>query len=311
MKKKTLGRGLSALLGEDTNLDSTQIEQQKIERYLEIDIDKILPNPNQARIYFDQEKLNELAKSIQSVGIIEPIVVTPNFDSTQNNKKYHLVAGERRFRAAQIAKLDKLPAIIQKDTSNDNLIELMLIENIQRENLSPIEEAMTYRTIIDRKKITQEVLSEIIGKSRSHIANLIRILKLSISVQDSINKGLISLGHAKLLLNYDEKEQSIIAKEIINKNLSVRELEKRTQNIHKKQKPKPTSKHKNNSIQEPHIDFIENKLRELLQTKIKISHQENKKKENKIEIFYYGNDGLESILDKIGISLQEIFENND
>ncbi|MEK6734500.1 MAG: ParB/RepB/Spo0J family partition protein, partial [Pseudomonadota bacterium] len=210
MKTKGLGRGLSALIGE--NLDNSEDGQ-----ILHLETFKIIPNPNQPRSIFNKDSLDELTSSIAKNGVLQPILVREVED-----KKYQIIAGERRWRATMSLGLAHIPAIV-KDLSNNEVLEIALIENIQRENLTPIEEAESYKKLIDQHRYTQDKLAEIVSKSRSHIANLLRLLHLPNSVKKLLNDGLISVGHAKLLVNKNNAEElaSIIAKN----NLNVRETE--------------------------------------------------------------------------------------
>jgi len=208
---KRLGKGLSALLGE--NQDFSQSNKNSIES---IHIDSIFPNPKQPRNIFDKEKLNELAQSIKQVGIIEPVLVY------KDNNKYILIAGERRWRAAKISGYSHIPAIVKSvDSIENNVFELMLIENIQREDLTPIEEAVCLSQILETKKLTHEQLAQIIGKSRSHVTNSLRILKLPAEIQNAINNKTISTGHAKILAGLDSTEQMSAFKKLLNEKSSV------------------------------------------------------------------------------------------
>jgi ParB family chromosome partitioning protein len=211
MSRKALGRGLSALF--------TQINQIESE-LIELSLDLIDPTPTQPRQVFKEDRLEELAQSIKTNGVIQPIIVR------RSGTRYQIVAGERRWRAAQRAGLDKLPCVI-KDIPEANILELSLIENIQREELNPIEEANAYRKLIERLNVTQEELAQRLGKDRSSIANLLRLLKLPEDIQAMVEDGHLSMGHARALLPIEsEEQQTRLAKEIISKALSVRETER-------------------------------------------------------------------------------------
>ncbi len=212
MKSKGLGRGLSSLMGE-----SMKIEEINNEGLSYIFIENIIPNPRQPRVTFNSVELEELEDSIRQNGVLQPILIKPIGDN-----KYQIIAGERRWRASKMLGLADIPAII-KNISEREMLELALIENIQRENLSALEEAESYRKLIDDYLYTQEKMAEIVSKSRSHIANLLRLLGLPMKVKQYLNDGLISLGHAKLLINNDKSEELVDI--IVNNNLNVRETE--------------------------------------------------------------------------------------
>ena len=211
MSRKALGRGLSALF--------TQINQIESE-LIELSLDLIDPTPTQPRQVFNEDRLDELAQSIKTNGIIQPIIVR------RNGERYQIVAGERRWRAAQKAGLHKVPAVI-KDIPEANILELSLIENIQREELNPIEEANAYKRLIERLNVTQEDLAHRLGKDRSSIANLLRLLKLPEEIQAMVEDGQLSMGHARALLSIEtEEKQTRVARDIISRGLSVRETER-------------------------------------------------------------------------------------
>lgn len=218
MAKRALGRGIGAIL-EDVEEAYRQGISDSSEYIKEIEISKILPNPFQPRTHFDQDALKELSESISHHGLLQPIVVVEKDDD------YMLIAGERRLRASKMAGFDTIKAIVA-DIESKNLRELALIENIQRENLNPIELANAYKELISEYKITQEELSDIIHKSRTQITNTIRLLSLSERTKAYISEGKISQGHAKILVGLSEKEQKLIVDTIIGQKLSVRETEK-------------------------------------------------------------------------------------
>jgi ParB family chromosome partitioning protein len=225
-KKSSLGRGLASILGNSSSdITSKPTIDIKTETHVsgithEILISQIVTNPFQPRIEFDQEKLNELAVSIEQLGIIQPITVRE-----MGYDKFQLISGERRFRASQIAGLDKIPAFV-RIANDQEMLEMALVENIQRENLNPIEVALSYQRLIDEIKLTQEQCSERVGKNRSTVTNFLRLLKLPEVIQKGLSEGRISNGHAKALLAIkDEKSQINLFHDTVANGYSVRELE--------------------------------------------------------------------------------------
>ena len=282
MARQSLGRGLSALLGEDkTTAASADAE---------IDIDLIDPNPQQPRTRFAESSLEELAQSIRANGVVQPIVVRPK------GQRYEIVAGERRWRAAQKADLRRIPAVV-KEVSDDKLLELALVENIQRQELNPIEEAKAYRKLIDNIGLTQEMVAERVGKSRTIVTTAMRLLKLPGEIQKSLEEGKLSAGHGRaLLMTEDPKIQNSIARAIIEKGLSVRETEQAV-----KKGGAPTLKTANKSVTrivDPNVKVAETKLMRTLSTNVKILPAK-KGKGGKIEIEYYGVDDLNRIYEVI------------
>jgi len=277
MSKRALGKGLDALIT-DSFLEET-VEGNVIN----IPINNILPNKYQPRKTFNSEGIEELANSIKENGFIQPIVVR------KSDSKYELIVGERRLKAAKLLGLKEVPAFT-KDYADDKLLELALIENVQREDLNPIEEAHAYKMILERDMITQEKLSKKIGKSRSYIANIIRLLELPIRIQDYVSRGTISVGQAKaiLSLNGRDKQEDIVNK-IINERLSVRDVEKIAK---EKNVPRGTKLKKRN----PFIEEIEEKLRYKLGTKVVIDYRNGK---GSIKVEFYSNDDLERIVEEI------------
>lgn len=271
---KRLGKGLDALLG---NIDDSTDE------VLMIPIKECRTNPYQPRKTFDADALEELKVSILEYGIIQPLIVRKSI------KGYEIVAGERRFRAAKLAGLDEVPAIV-KDYDDAKMMEIALLENLQREDLTVIEEALAYKSLIEELKLTQEELSEKIGKSRSHIANTMRLLTLPDNVISFINNGQLSMGHARALLGLKNKDDlNQIVKKIIKEQLNVRQVEQLVANLNEK-KPKKKRKTQKKDI------FIlrqEEILREHLGTNVKIEKNKNK---GKIEIEFYTDDELEKLI---------------
>ncbi|MGO1712054.1 MAG: ParB/RepB/Spo0J family partition protein [Senegalia sp. (in: firmicutes)] len=281
-KKRGLGKGLSALIPDDPN---EEIETDKgIEKVENIKISDIKPNRNQPRKDFNDETIKELALSIEKVGLIQPIIVV------KTKTGYEIIAGERRFRAVQKLGLETISAIIREDNQKKSA-EIALIENIQREDLNIIEEAYAYESILNKNDITQEQLADILGKSRSNITNVMRLLKLSKKVQNMIKGGLLSNGHARALLSLEEKEKQYkIAQIIIEKKLSVRETEKLISEVNgTNTKEKKIKKQK-----DPLIVEIEENLRKTLGTKVNINKG---RKKGKIEIEYYNDDDLDRIIE--------------
>ena len=297
--KKTLGKGLSAIFGEDLNDQKTKDvivgnKKEALDTYvLEIEIGKIKPNKNQPRVFFEEEKLNELAESIRSVGIIEPIIVSKEDDG----EDYEIIAGERRWRAAQIAELEKIPCLV-KGSLGENLLEIMLIENIQREDLTPIEEARSYEEILRKKKITQEKLASVLGKTRTYITNITRLLKLPKDVVDLVNRKTLSVGHAKMLVGLSEETIFKMLKQIQEENLSVRKLEEILRNNVADKTITPSSNRSTSSKggkkeEDIFLNEFAMKIQDFLKTKVKISPIN--KKVGKIEIEYYNYEQLEDI----------------
>lgn len=282
--KRGLGKGLSALIPE------TEEKEEKENNSIEISIKEIHPNQYQPRKEFDQEKLKELAASIQEHGIIQPIVVT------STKKGYQIIIGERRWRAAHICGLKTIPAIV-KEFSEQEIMEIALIENLQREDLNAIEEANAYRQLIDEFSLTQDDLAIRLGKSRSLIANTLRLLTLSKNIQQFIKDNKLSPGHGRALLSMENNEtRNLLAKKVIEEKLSVRELEKLTKDLKNKNQGKNKRKQKQKSIKSPIILELEENLQKTLGTKVNIT---NKSKRGKIEIEYYSNEDLERILEII------------
>ena len=280
-KKSALGKGLGALIPEGAE-DEKIIKSDK-EQTNEVDINSITPNEKQPRKNFDEEKLMQLAKSIKENGLIQPILVT------KENDFYTIVAGERRWRAAKLAGLKKIPIICKKLTEKE-VMELSLIENLQREDLNPIEEALAYKRLADEFKLTQEEISNKVGKSRPVITNSLRLLNLDERVKNYLIDGTISEGHGRVLAGIEKKEiQYEIAKRIIDEGLNVRQTEKITQKAPQKRETDKNEKEKNIYIKD-----IENKFKNLLGTKVTIS---NGRKKGKIEIEYYSEDDLQRIID--------------
>ena len=295
-KKFGLGKGLNALIPEDTilstldtKLEKTDDDRDKDKGSISIDINLIKSNEEQPRRSFDDEKILELAESIKSNGIIQPLVLK------KVNNEYIIVAGERRWRAAKLIGLKEVPAIIMNLTEKQ-ILEISLIENIQREDLNSIEEALAYKRLINDFNLTQEELSKRIGKSRVTITNTLRLLNLSEDVQQYIIEGVISEGHGRALLGItDSKVQCELAQSVIDDKLSVRELEV----LIRKLKTSPTrSKSKSSNEINPYYKDVTYKLENYFGTKVNITNKNNK---GKIEIEYYSEEDLQRILEIINL----------
>jgi ParB family chromosome partitioning protein len=276
MEKKALGRGISALIPEK--------ETQKEEKILFLNTEQIRPNPHQPREDFGEQTLQELIQSIKEKGIIQPVLVRRKADA------YELIAGERRWRAACQLNLAQIPAIV-KEVEDEESLELALIENVQREDLNPVEEARAYQFLINKFQMTQEKLAQIVGKSRVSITNTLRLLKLPQEIQKEIKRGRISFAHGRLLLEIDDvNEQRLMGQQILSNSLSVRELEnlirkyKHTRLRHKKKVRRPPS----------YIVFIQEELQHILGTKVQINQG---RKRGFIQIEFYSQQDLERILE--------------
>jgi ParB family chromosome partitioning protein len=280
MTRQSLGRGLSALLGEDKSAASDA----------EIDIDLIDPNPQQPRTRFAEGDLEELTQSIRANGVVQPIVVR------RKGSRYEIVAGERRWRASQKAELRRIPAVV-KEVSDDKLLELALVENIQRQELNPIEEAKAYRKLIDSIGLTQEMVAERVGKSRTIVTTAMRLLKLPDEIQQNLELGKLSAGHGRALLMTDDiNTQKSVAKAIINKGLSVREAEQAVRNAGVGSQ-RVVNKTFNRTI-DPNTKVAETKLMRRLSTNVKILPG-RKGTGGKIEIEYYTTSDLDRIYEVI------------
>ena len=282
MARKGLGTGLDSFFGDN---DIAEITAPSAESgTTELLTTEIEPNKNQPRKTFDKEKIEALASSIREQGIIQPIVVTP-----QKNGRYMIVAGERRWRAAKKAGLKKVPVVV-KEYTQEEIAQIALVENLQREDLNPIEEALGYRSLLEEYSLTQEAVSTITGKSRSAVANSIRLLSLDKDEQILLLDGKITSGHARALLSIEDKSiRKALAERIVGENLNVRQAEAAAKAM---QKQRSVTKKKNPAVM-AEILRLEESLASSLGTKVKISHT---KKKGKIEIEYYGNEDLERIL---------------
>jgi len=284
MARQVLGRGLSALLGEETTKSSG-------EELLELDLDLIETNSEQPRTRFTEENLEELTQSIRANGIVQPIIVR------RKGSRYQIVAGERRWRAAQRAGLQKVPAVV-KDVSDEKLLELALIENIQRHDLNPIEEARAYKNLINTVGLTQEMVAERVGKNRTVITTSLRLLKLPDEVQKLIEEEKISAGHGRALLMIDDSEtQKRVARTVMEMALSVRETEKSVKRLSRGE-PQTTGNKVVTSKNDANVKAAETKLRRYLGTNVQII-PDGKGTGGKIEIEYYGEIDLDRIFNSI------------
>ncbi|NLC65914.1 MAG: ParB/RepB/Spo0J family partition protein [Clostridium sp.] len=273
-KKYGLGKGLNVLIPDDDSVNK-------------ISINSIKPNKKQARKHFDEDELISLSNSIKEHGLIQPIVVKPD------KNDYIIIAGERRWRASKKAGIKEIPAIIM-NVSDKKVLELSLIENIQREDLNPIEEAAAYKDLLEDFDITQEELSKRISKSRSSITNTMRLLSLDSRVQDFIIERKLTEGHGRAILSEKSlSKQYEVALEVIKRRLSVRETEKLLSNSNKDKENKKKDK------TDPYIKDIEDRLARSIGTKVRVKHKNNNK--GKIEIEYYSNEELNRLLEYLRI----------
>ncbi len=292
VKKKGLGKGLDSLIPENKQTKVSRAEEPISNGKLEtgeqmMKINDVEPNREQPRKKFEEDALLELSDSIKQFGIIQPLVVQKRKDY------YEIIAGERRWRAAKMAGLKEVPVIVKNYTAQE-IVEISLIENIQRENLNPIEEAMAFKRLLEEFNLKQDEVAERVSKSRTAVTNSMRLLKLDERVQQMIIDDMISTGHARPLLALDDKEQQYeIANRIFDEKLSVRETEKLIKELKNPKAPKEKKKPDNSFI----YDDLANKMKEVMGTKVSISSKGNGK--GKIEIEYYSDMELERMFDMI------------
>ena len=307
-KKMGLGRGLNTLIPKAPIVDEEDVEQVKKkvsrsskskkkaepEKELTLPIDKIEPNPDQPRNQFDEDTLQELSDSIKQYGMLQPILVTPKDDFYQDrNSYYEIIAGERRWRAAKLAGLNEVPVMIRKYNENE-VVEIALIENIQRDNLNPIEEAMAYKRLMEEFQLKQDEVAGKVSKSRAAITNSLRLLKLDPRVQKMLEEEMISTGHARALLAITNKDQQYeIAQKVFDEKLSVRDIEKLVKDLKKIKKNKKEEK----DVHDILYTQLEESMKQILGSKVTIKNKKNNK--GKIEIEYYSQDELERIVDMI------------
>ncbi len=286
-KKRALGIGLEQLFNNE-NLDLQNFEKQVYEttdkeEIIEVNISELRPNPYQPRKVFDKEALADLALSIKEHGVFQPIIIKKSI------KGYEIIAGERRVRASKLAGLDKVPAII-RNLNDEQMMEIALLENLQRENLSAIEEAKAYKSMIDNLHLTQEQLSAKVGKSRSHVTNILGLLRLPNEVQDMVVEKKLSMGHARVLSKLESDKKIIeMAHEIVDKKIPVRNVEEKSQETEKKVK---NVRRRIPSRSE--FAHIEEALKDKLDTKVKI-------KDNKLQISFTNVADLNRILEIINL----------
>ena len=286
VKRRSLGRGLSALIPKGTSLD-TPAERQ-------VPISAIHPNPRQPRRYFNEAKIAELSESIRNQGILQPLVVR------KIPQGYELILGERRFRAAQRARLERVPVIV-KEVSDAESLEMALVENIQREELTPIEEALAYRQLMEEFHLTQEQVAQRVGKSRPVVTNLLRVLNLPEEIKEQVDSGALTVGHARALLALNMPEQQLeMARRIMADHLSVRATETLVSqaNIIEEPPVEPSAPEKSTLIQrtDVYLKAVEEDLTRTLGTKVRLS---SRKKGGKIEIEYYSNEELEGLVQRL------------
>lgn len=276
MNRKALGRGLGALLSSDSTLDLGAEPS-------EVDLESIVPGPMQPRTHFDEASLESLADSIRTHGIVQPLLVR------RRDGGYELIAGERRWRAAKLAGITRVPVVV-KEVADDNLLEIALIENIQRENLNPIEEAQAYKKLLETVGLTQESLASRVGRDRSYITNYLRLLRLPDDVQQLVKERRLSTGHARTLLALDHVDlQRRLARQIIDGGLSVRATE---QLVQKASEEKPARRSAPQAV-DPNIKAAETKLRRSLGTQVKILQASDGR--GKIEISFFNTQDLDRL----------------
>ena len=284
-KKRALGRGLEELFNGE-NLDLEQMEKTiyettSNEEIVDISLDELRPNPYQPRKMFEDDKLHDLCESIKEHGVFQPIIVKKSI------KGYEIIAGERRVRASRMAGLKKIPAIIREFT-DAQMMEIALLENLQRENLNVIEEALAYKSMIEKLNLTQDQLSKRVGKSRSHITNILGLLRLPKEVQKMVVKGELTMGHARMLSKLEDNEKIIeLANKVINEDLTVRDIE----DAGSKEKKKVVQEKKETPNE---YKYVEELLRDKLDTKVKV-------KDLKIQISFTNTADLNRILEVLNI----------
>lgn len=291
-KKKTgLGRGLNTLIPsapvKDTESEKILKKEEQIKSEIMVPILKVEPNPNQPRRQFDDDSLQELADSVKQYGILQPLIVK------KHDKFYEIIAGERRWRAAKLAGLKEVPVLI-RDYAENEIVEIALIENIQREDLNPIEEALAYKRLMEEFSLKQDQVAAKVSKSRAVITNSLRLLKLDQRVQNLLSEEMITTGHARALLAIEDPDQQYeTAMKVFDEKLSVREIEKLVKQMSKKKKETPKEE---NKVQEFLFANIEESLKQALGSKVNIKNRNNK---GKIEIEYYSKEELDRLVDML------------
>lgn len=291
-KKKTgLGRGLNTLIpsapAKDTESEKILKKEEQTRSEIIVPILKVEPNPDQPRRQFDEDSLQELADSIKQYGILQPLIVK------KHEKFYEIIAGERRWRAAKLAGLMEVPVLI-RDYAENEIVEIALIENIQREDLNPIEEALAYKRLMEEFSLKQDQVAAKVSKSRASITNSLRLLKLDQRVQNLLSEEMITTGHARALLAINDPDQQYeIAMKVFDEKLSVREIEKLVKQMSKKKKETPKEE---NKVQEYLFANIEESLKQALGSKVNIKNRNDK---GKIEIEYYSKEELDRLVDML------------
>ncbi len=306
MAKKGLGKGLGAIFGEDVVKENKEETEKKAKakaeakaaeemdekgRILMLKLDLVQPNKEQPRKTFDEEKINELAESIKNYGVLQPLLVQ------KNDSFYEIIAGERRWRAAKAAGLKEVPAVL-KEYSKQEAMEISLIENVQRADLNPIEEALGYKQLIDEFGLTQEEIAVRVAKSRTAITNTMRLLKLDEQIQNMLVQGVITSGHARALLSLEDTQMQLkAAKEILDKKLSVRETERLVKRLQKETSGEKKEEKKKDETLALIYQDLEDRMKSVMGTKVSI-HNKDKNK-GRIEIEYYSEAELERIVEMI------------
>jgi len=279
VEKKALGKGLKALIGEPEEFARYEASSRN-----HIDIDRIDPNPHQPREDFDEEKLSDLVSSIKADGMLQPIIVRRAGD------KYQIIAGERRWRAAKRAGLVSIPATI-RDATDPDMLKIALIENLQRQDLNPIEEASAYKALMERHDLTQEIIARFVGKDRSTIANTLRLLALPDEVKAHVSRGTLSMGHARALLSLDDSSAQIaLCKRIVDEGLSVRQVESLVKSGVRPPKPRPARP------VDPNVRRLEEELQRALGTRVRIR---SGGKSGRIEISFSSPDEFDGIVARL------------
>jgi len=292
--QRGLGRGLGALLGDDVIAEvpqsaETEQPQEAVDAVRLLPIGQIDPNRDQPRRSFDEEGLKELAASIEAVGVLQPIIVAPSGD------RFTIIAGERRYRASRLAGLDEIPAIV-RDWDSQKRLEAALIENLQRDDLNPVEEAMGVRQLMDEAGLTQEKAAERLGKSRPAVANLLRLLTLPESVKQLLAEGKLSAGHARALVTVEPRRQVQLANLTVQQGWSVRQLERICAQPVKEEGPKARK------VRDAQIGELENMARELFGTRVRLDGTNDS---GRITLFYYNSDDLQRIWDVLEMAREK------
>lgn len=291
-KKSGLGKGLDSLITDKVGKNTTvkvKTEEKEATDGVMLNINKVEPNRDQPRKNFDEDALLELAESIKQFGILQPLLVQKKDDY------YQIVAGERRWRAAKMAGIKEVPVII-KQLSNQEIMEISLIENIQRENLNPIEEALAYKRLLNEFNLKQDEVAERVSKSRTAVTNSMRLLKLNEKVQQMVIDEMLTTGHARALLGIDDQEkQFLVAQKIFDEKLSVRDTEKLVKKLQKEKKEKKDGSDQKDEKLEAIYRDLEEQIKQIFGTKVYI--KQKNEKEGKVEIEYYSQDELDRIVD--------------